>query len=574
MTGDDDDSDATIVRRVVRKPPALVVLASDDEMPGGEAQTAFPPDIKVAAVTHDTVAEAVNAVPEPAADEAAALPPPMPLRDDVLRGAYFTVAHQETAINLAELIAGKTRTLQGWFGASAAPALARDPARLIAVLARDIAAIDTMISRQLDAILHHARLRRMEGSWRGLAWLTSRLNITGRVKLRVLNVSWPEICRDLERAAEFDQSQTFRSIYEDEFGTAGGEPYGMLVVDHEVRHRPGPGAITDDISALASLAGIAAASFTPLVIGASPALLGVDEFGELSGVGDPASVMNAAEYQRWKRLSLMDDARFLAVTLPRTLARLPWEETLDRHRGFRYRETVLAPSDRVFSNAGYLVASCVTRAFEVYSWPADMRGYDIDRLGGGIVEDLPEPWFSTDPADGLDRPALELMLSDRQERALVAAGLLPISAIPFGGQALIGAARSLQLPAARSVGQNGAAADANARLSAQFNSMICVSRFAHYVKVMGRDMVGSFTTATEAQRQLEAWLMKFTNANTNSGPETMARYPLRSAAVTVTETLGKPGVYGCVIHLQPHFQLDDVSASFRLMTELSASGKR
>jgi type VI secretion system ImpC/EvpB family protein len=557
MTGDDEDPDATIVRRVVLTPPPPAAPADGENLAQPETDIApEAPDV------------------EPANAEASATAPTTPLRDDVLRGAYFTVAHAETGAQLASLIAGQTGTLPGWFGSDTTPVLARDPARLIALLTRDIAALDAMIARQLDAILHHPRLRRLEGSWRGLAWLTSRLNITGRVKLRILNVSWTEICRDLERAAEFDQSQTFRSIYEDEFGIAGGEPYGLLVVDHEVRHRPGPGAITDDISALTSLAGVAAAAFTPLVIGAAPALLGVDEFAELSGVGDPVSAMSATEYQRWKRLSTLEDARFLAVTLPRTLARLPWEEMLDRHRGFRYRETILAPSDRVYSNAGYLVAACVVRAFETYSWPADMRGYDIDRLGGGIVEDLPEPWFTTDPADGLDRPALELMLTDRQERALVAAGFLPVSAIPFGGQALIGAARSLQTPASRYIGQNAAAAEANARLSAQFNSMVCVSRFAHYVKVMGRDMVGSFKTVTEVQRFLQDWLMKFANANTDAGPETMARYPLRSAAVTVSETLGKPGVYGCVIQLQPHFQLDDVSASFRLMTELSAPGQR
>jgi type VI secretion system protein ImpD/type VI secretion system protein ImpC len=202
-----------------------------------------------------------------------------------------------------------------------------------------------------------------------------------------------------------------------------------------------------------------------------------------------------------------------------------------------------------------------------------MRGYDIDRLGGGIIEDLPEPWFTTDPADGLDRPAVELMLTDRQERALVAAGLLPVSSLPFGGQALVGAARSLQAPATRYAGANASAAAANAQISAQLNSMVCVARFAHYVKIMGRDMVGSFKTTNEVQRFLQDWLMKFANANADAGPETMARYPLRSAAVTVSETPGKPGVFGCIVQLQPHFQLDDVTASFRLMTELSAPGK-
>jgi type VI secretion system protein ImpD/type VI secretion system protein ImpC len=523
----------------------------------------------------DSDATIVRAPPRPAPAVAFTPPPASPpapaLRDAVLAGAFFGAKHAQTAETLASLLAGQSNALSGWFGADA-QRLAADPDALIAVLARDITAIDTLIARQLDAILHHPRLRRLEGSWRGIAWLTARIGIAGRVKLRLMSVTWPEICRDLERAAEFDQSQLFRSIYEDEFGIAGGEPYGLLVVDHEVRHRPGPGATTDDVSALTSLAAIAAAAFAPMVIGAAPALLGVDEFAELSGVADPSSGMNAAEYQRWKKLATLEDVRFLAVGLPRTLARLPWEEALDRHRGFRYRETLRSTADRVFSGAGYLIAACVIRAFEEYSWPADMRGYDIDRLGGGIIEDLPEPRFSSDPADGFARPALELVLTDRQERALVAAGLLPVGALPFGGQALVGAARSLQSPA-RYAGPNASAATANAQLSAQLNSMVCVSRFAHFIKIMGRDMVGSFKSAAEVQRFLQDWLMKFANANTSAGAETMARYPLRSAAVTVTEIPGRPGVFGCIVQLQPHFQLDDVAASFRLMTELSAPGK-
>jgi len=505
---------------------------------------------------------------------AAAVQPPEPLREAVLDGRYFSSKHRAEAIRFAEFIAEPKFVLTGWFGRDAAMRLAGDREAMIAAIDRDIAMLDRMISRQLDEILHQARLRKLEGSWRGLAWLVSRMSISGRLKLRILNVSWAEICRDLERAAEFDQSQLFRSIYEDEFGIAGGEPYGLLVVDHEVRHRPGPGAITDDVSAIASLAAVAAAAFAPLVIGAAPALLGVDEFSELSGVADPAAAFVAKEYQRWKNLANREDIRFIAVGLPRTLARLPWDESLDRHRGFRYRESAHAPDEKVWTSCGYLVAACVIRAFESFSWPADMRGYDIDRLGGGVLEDLPEPIFSTDPAYGLERPALEVMLTDRQERALVAAGLMPIGALPFGGQALIGAARSLQVPMTRFIGSGAENASANARLSAQFNSMICVSRFAHYVKVMGRDMVGSFQTAEEIQKKLQNWLMKFASSVTSPGPDTMAKYPLRGCSVAISEVPGKPGVYGCIIQLQPHFQLDDIAASFRLMTEISAPGAR
>jgi type VI secretion system protein ImpD/type VI secretion system protein ImpC len=511
----------------------------------------------------------VAAAPEPVLE-----PPPLsPLRDAILAGAYFGDAHKDTAETFAAFIAGATKPLTAWFGTQRGRALAGDKAALTAALDRDIAALDALISAQLDAILHHPRLRRLEGAWRGLAWLTSRISIGGRVKLRILTVSWPEICRDLERAAEFDQSQLFRGVYEDEFGIAGGEPYGLLIVDHEVRHRPGPGAITDDVSALAALSAVAAAAFAPVVVTASPALFGVDDFTELSGVADPTSGMNAAEYQRWRGLANREDIRFLAIGLPRILARLPWDEALDRHRGFRYRETTATAADNVWSGPGYMIAACVIRAFEAFSWPADMRGYDIDRLGGGVIEDLPEPHFSIDPAYGLERAALDVMLTDRQERALVAAGLLPIGALPYGGQALLGAARSLQTPG-KYFGVNTDAANANAKLSAQFNTMICVSRFAHYIKVMGRDMVGSFQTADGIQRHLQNWLMRYASANITAGTDTMAKYPLRAAQVTITESPGKPGVFGCVIQLQPHFQLDDIAASFRLMTEIAAPGAR
>jgi type VI secretion system protein ImpD/type VI secretion system protein ImpC len=553
---DEVDPDATIVFR--RPPPAPIAATTPAE--GPEEVMLAEPEPEFAAASADV---------EP--DPERCLPPAPPLRDAVLAGAYFGAKHQEIVERFAAFLAGAKKPLSAWFGVERGRALAGDVVALVAALDRDIAAIDGMISAQLDAILHHARLRRLEGAWRGLAWLTSRMSIGGRIKLRILNVSWAEICRDLERAAEFDQSQMFRGIYEDEFGIAGGEPYGLMVVDHEVRHRPGPGAITDDVSALASLSAVAAAAFVPTVITASPALFGVDEFSELSGVADPTSGMKAAEYQRWKNLSNREDIRFLAVGLPRSMARLPWDEALDRHRGFRYRETCLTTADKVWTGPGYAVAACVIRAFETYAWPADMRGYDQDRLGGGVVEDLPEPLFSADPRYGLERSGLEVMLTDRQERSLVAAGLLPVGSLPFGGQALVGAARSLQTPG-KYIGFNVDAANANAKLSAQFNTMICVSRFAHYLKVMGRDMVGAFKTADEIQRQLQAWLMRYASANANAGTDTMAKYPLRDAQVTITETPGRPGVFGCVIQLQPHFQLDDIAASFRLLTEIAAPG--
>jgi type VI secretion system ImpC/EvpB family protein len=497
-----------------------------------------------------------------------------PLRDHVLAGRFFGAAHGEAATRLAGFVAGTLpAAFAAWFGEARALALLARPDDLRGALDRDIAAIDAAIGEQLDAILHHPRLQRLEGSWRGLAWLAEGVDPGARVKLKLLNAGWSEVCRDLDRAAEFDQSHLFRKVYEDEFGTPGGEPFGLMIVDHEIRHRPGPGAPTDDVSAIALLAGVAAASFMPTVLAAAPALLGVDRFDELATVSDPAAALRGPEHLRWRGLSSREDMRFIGLTLPRTLARAPWGDDPARRDGFRYREFAPDVASRTWSNAAYAFAATVVRAFTNHSWPADVRGSEQDRVGGGLVTDLVCEPFDTDPPGTWSRQPLEVILTDRQERALVEAGLMPLAALPFGEEAVFGAVRSLQAPA-QHVGASAQAADANARLSAQINSMLCVSRFAHYLKMLGRNMVGSFRTAEGIEHELQTWLRGYTNASVTAGSDNRARYPLVSASVSVTEKPGRPGVFGCVIHLQPHFQLDDVSATFRLVTDIVAPGAK
>ncbi|MHB1304689.1 MAG: type VI secretion system contractile sheath large subunit [Acidiphilium sp.] len=493
------------------------------------------------------------------------------LRDAVLTGRYFGERHAAAAGDLARfLVEPPGAAVALWLGADAASIL-REPDRIAAILDHDIATIDAMIAAQLDAILHHPRLARLEGSWRGLAWLAERIEPGGRIKLRLLHLAWHDLCRDLERAAEFDQSQLFRRIYEDEFGSPGGEPYGFLVMDYDIRHRPGPGAATDDVAALASLSAIAAAAFSPMVFGTSPTLFGVDRMEELSGVANPAAIFSGLDYQRFRNLGSRDDMRFLGLALPRLRARPAWDEMPEAQRGFRYREQIDGGDDIVWFAAGYAVAHVIARAMATYEWPADMRGYLQDWPGGGVIAIGTAPRFSPDPPSGLDRFETELALTDAQERTLVDAGMMALSTLGFGGQSVLGAARSLQTPR-RYAGPRGEAADANARLSAQLNTIICVSRFAHFVKVMGRDMTGAFRTAGEIERDLGNWLRRFTNGNRDAGPETRARYPLLDASVQVRELPGKPGSFGCTIHLQPHYQLDDIAASFRLVTELTAPG--
>jgi type VI secretion system protein ImpD/type VI secretion system protein ImpC len=495
-----------------------------------------------------------------------------PLRAEVLQGRFFGARHAPITERLAAFtqIRGAD-TISAWFGPDLAPLLAADPDRLRAMLDRDITAIDALLSVQLDAILHHPRMRRFEGMWRGMRWLTDAIDAGARVKVKLLNAGWAELCRDLERAAEFDQSHLFRKVYEDEFGSPGGEPYGLLIIDHEIRHRPGPGAPTDDVGALKLLAGVAAAAFAPTILAASPMLLDVEAFTDLAGISDPTAIFRSAEYQRWRSLFAVEDVRFLGVVLPRVLARVPWEDDPARADGFRYREHAPGPEHRVWMSAGYAFAATAARAFAAYAWPADVRGVETDRVGGGLVEHFPIEPFDTDPDHVWVRPALEVVLTDRQERGLVDAGLMPLSGLPFGEEAVFGSVRSLQTPQQYG-GANGAAATASARISAQINSMLCASRFAHCLKMLGREMVGSFRTADEIERQLQRWLSGYVNSNLSGGAESRSRFPLVAGSVTVKERPDRPGVFGCIIQLQPHFQLDDVAASFRLVTEIAAPG--
>lgn len=503
-----------------------------------------------------------------------ARPAAAPLREAVLAGAYFGDRHAANAARLAGFARGGTAqaAIRDWFGPQADRLLA-DREALRGAIDRDIAAIDTLLGRQLDAILHHPRLTRLEGSWRGLAWLVEGIEPGRRVKVRVLPVAWQEICRDLERAPEFDASNTFRLVYEDEFGMPGGEPYGILIVDHELRHRPGPGAPTDDVSAVASLAAVGAAAFAPVIFAAHPALLEVDGWSELNAVQDVTAPLNGPEHGRWRGLATRADLRFIGVALPRLLARPPWRDDPARVDRFRYAERAAGIGSRVWMSPAYAFAASACRAFAEHGWPADVRGVETDRPGGGLVEDIADEPFASGPAVAWQRVPAEISLTDRQERALVDAGMMPVCALPYCREMVFGTARSLQAPA-RHMGTNAAAADASARLSAQVNALLCAARFAHFLKVMGRDMVGSFRTADEIESQLHTWLQRYVNSNRNATGDQRARYPLAEGRIQVAEKPGKPGVFGATVHLRPHHQLDDVSATFILLTEISAPGRR
>jgi type VI secretion system ImpC/EvpB family protein len=492
-------------------------------------------------------------------------PDTKPLRMPVLAGGFVGSDDPVLADDFAAfLTADAYQALNLWFGADR---LHGDPVALRGALDRDIAAIDAMMSDQMDAILHHPRVARLEGRWRGLAWLVGGADLSTRLKIKVLNVGWMEICRDLDLASEFDQSILFRKVYEEEFGTPGGEPYGLLIIDHEVRHRADARARSDDVATLAALSSVAAAAFAPIILDASPALLEVDHFHDLGNVIDITAPLRNADHARWRSLAARTDMRFIGITLPRMLARSPWQNDGTRDDGFRYSEYAPDPDHRVWFNAAYAFGAVVARAFAAFAWPADVRGVETDRVGGGLVQDVPAEPFTTDNGGVWRRVPVEIVWNDRQERELLNAGLIPLAAVPNSEELVFGTVRSLLSPR-RHTGPTAAAANANARVSAQLNSILCASRFAHYLKMMGRHITGSFRTADEIERQLQNWLTRYVNGNVSSGGESRARHPLVAGQVEVREHIGKPGSYGCVVRLQPHHQLDDVTATFQLVTDI------
>ncbi len=499
----------------------------------------------------------------------------LPLRDAILSGRHSLPDIEQLAPWLQRFLDNERGALGIWFGAGPlTPTAGYDILR--GLVDRDIAAIDDLLSLQLDAVLHHTRLQRFEGSWRGLWWLVQCIEPRRRVKVAVLPASWRDLDRDIARAVEFDQSGVFRLVYENEFGSPGGEPFGLLLIDHEVSHRPNPRdrsgqAPVDDISLLTAFASIAAAAFVPTVLAASPALLGADSFEDLALSSDMTSTLNDHDHARWRAAASREDTRFLCVTLPRVQARPRWTTHPDHKGGLRYEEHAPSCRERTWAVAGYAFAASVARSHADHGWPADVRGVGTDRVGGGLVLNLPQEPFVFGAATASPRSPLSLGLTDAQEYMLNQAGLMPLNTLPYG-EAAFASVHSLQTVRTPTPGREPTAAQANRRISAQISAMLCVSRFAHYIKVLGRQLTGSLYEAAEIEARLQRWLDKYVNANPDSRPETRAGTPLLGGRVAVQPMEGQPGSYSCVFHLQPYHQLDDISAVFRLATSFSNLG--
>jgi type VI secretion system ImpC/EvpB family protein len=373
----------------------------------------------------------------------------------------------------------------------------------------------------------------------------------------------------MERALEFDQSQLFAKIYSDEFGMPGGEPYGLLIGDYQIHARPIPGHFVDDMAVLGRISETAAAAFVPFVASAHPSLFGLDQFADLERPLDLTYTFRQAELARWRSLREKDESRFLGLVLPRVLVRLPYADNGLRRDGFRFAEDVSTSdgSGYLWGNAAYSFAAVVLRAFIESGWLADIRGVQTDVDGGGLVDDLPVPALATDAPGLLSCPGTDVIISDDQEKELTDLGFIPLCYCRATACSAFYSNQSVQAP----VQYEQLPARINARLSAMLQYILCASRFAHYLKVMARDMVGSSLSASDVQWRLQSWLVNYVSGDPGATSAMKARYPLSEGRVEVRDHPGKPGSYLSTFYLKPHYQLDELVASFRLITELSST---
>ena len=443
----------------------------------------------------------------------------------------------------------------------------RSADNIVSALQREIARIDELISEQLNQILHHARFQKLEAAWRGLWYLVKQYSEHDNVKIKVLSISWKELCKDIGKAIEFDQSQLFKKIYSDEFGTPGGEPFGVLIGDYEISYRPSQGSNYDDISILEGVSQIAAASFAPFITSVASEFFGLDEFDSLAMPQSFEQIFAQTEYTRWRALRDKPDSRFVGLTLPRILMRKPYAVQNKAMGGFIFRENVGGPGKEnyLWGNSCYAFASILIREFINVGWFGHIRGVPRGYLGGGLVNDLTVTEFGTDAPGVAPKLLTDVLISDRVERRLSDQGFIPLCHCFETSLAAFYSNQSVQKPKAMKTNLD----NTNARLSTMLQHIMCCSRIAHYLKVIIRDKLGSFLSARECEAYLQKWINHYTTGRDDLEWSEQARYPLREANVQVKSQPGKPGIYMCIMRLKPHYQLDDMVSELELVTELA-----
>lgn len=422
-----------------------------------------------------------------------------------------------------------------------------------------IAELDKKLTDQVNLILHHEDFQQLEGAWRGLHYLVSNTETDEQLKVKVMNISKTDAAKTLRKfkGAAWDQSPLFKKIYEEEYGLFGGHPFGCIVSDYAFDHSPG------DVDFLKEMAKICAAAHTPFIAGAAPSVLGMDSWSELANPRDLTKVFQTPDYAPWRSLRESEDSRYIGLAMPRFLARLPYGAKSDPVEGFDFEEDTASgdSSKYTWCNSAYAMAVNVNRAFKAYGWCTRIRGVE----SGGLVEGLPVHTFPTDDGGFDMKCPTEIAITDRRESELAKNGFMPLLHKKNEDFAAFIGAQSLQKPAEFT----DADATANARLAARLPYLFATCRFAHYLKSIVRDKIGSFREREDMERWLQEWIMNYVHHNpAMATDEEKARKPLAAAEVHVEEDPSNPGYYMSKFFLRPHYQLEGLTVSLRLVSKL------
>jgi len=422
-----------------------------------------------------------------------------------------------------------------------------------------IAEIDKKLSEQVNAIMHNAEFQQLESAWRGLHYLVNNTETDEMLKIKVMNISKNDLGKTLKRykGTAWDQSPIFKRVYEEEFGQFGGNPFGCLVGDYYFDQSP------PDVELLGEMAKVSAAALAPFIAAASPTVMQMNSWQELANPRDLTKIFGTPEYAGWRSLRESDDSRYLALAMPRFLSRLPYGAKTSPVEEFNFEEETGGGdhSKYTWTNAAYAMATNITRSFKTYGWCSRIRGIE----SGGAVEGLPTHTFPSDDG-GVDMKCpTEIAISDRREAELAKNGFMPLVHRKNSDFAAFIGAQSLQKPAE----YDDPDASANANLSARLQYMFACCRFAHYLKCIGRDKVGSFKERGDMEKWLNNWIMNYVDGDPANSSETVkAQKPLAAAEVTVEEVPGNPGYYTSKFFLRPHYQLEGLTVSLRLVSKL------
>lgn len=425
-----------------------------------------------------------------------------------------------------------------------------------------IAEIDKKLTEQVNLILHHEDFQKLEGSWRGLHYLVNNTETDEMLKIRVLNISKKDFGKTLKKfkGTAWDQSPLFKKLYEEEYGQFGGEPYGCLVGDYHFDHSP------PDVEILSEVAQISAAAHAPFIAGGDPGLMQMDSWQELSNPRDLTKIFQTPEYAPWRSLRESEDSRYIGLAMPRFLSRLPYGAKTDPVEEFDFEEDVEGAdhSKYTWSNSAFAMATNITRSFKMYGWCSRIRGVE----SGGAVEGLPCHTFPTDDG-GVDMKCpTEIAISDRREAELAKNGFMPLVHKKNSDFAAFIGAQSLQKPAE----YDDPDATANANLAARLPYLFASCRFAHYLKCIVRDKLGSFKEKDDMQAWLQNWILNYVDGDpAHSSEEVKAQKPLAAAEVVVEEVEGNPGYYTSKFFLRPHYQLEGLTVSLRLVSKLPSA---